>query len=54
MEISVGQCRGDVNVPSMLKSATLEELYSNSEDRIMMCLNLPLGAATILPTPRLM
>jgi hypothetical protein len=49
----VGETRSDPNVEGMLKIATLEDIYSACDDRVMLCLNLPLGPSSVFSMPRI-
>ncbi len=54
---AAGQCRDDEvqddDRLGILKVGTLEQLYNTADERVLLCLSLPLGASGLVDTPRL-
>ena len=51
--LSVGEYRQDNDHPHMLKVSTLEDILDYADERVLVCLNLPMSASDIVPTPGL-
>jgi hypothetical protein len=50
---AVGKHREDPAVPGMLRTGTMEDIVSEADERVLVCLSLPTSSAEIVNTPGL-